>query len=282
MRKMVLAGIFALSASTALAQTGTAPEPAAEPAAPAAPQAAAPETAAPQTAAPQTAAPRTATPAAPAETDPAAGQQADAAGPANLCQELLAFMKAPPPEPAAPAAAPAKPAAAPKEQAAPAQQGASALAGTTASGAAASPQPDGEPNSAQQVTGQDGVATDAPDPSNEKVAAGSVANAPQKDSRAAPLPPADVTSTPKESVMTVAQAEELAAANDIAVCHDTAREMRVAGVAMPPPLIALAALDLQYQQAAEPQSPAPATDAPAAGQGEAAPEAAAPAPANAD
>ncbi len=224
MRNIVLAGIFSLAASTALAQT--APEPAAPSA-----------------------------PAAPAET-----QQA---GPANLCQELLAFMKAPPPEPATPAA-PAKPAAAP------AAQGTSALAGTTAGagqGAAAAPQAGS--NSAQAVTGQDGVATDAPKPSGgEKVAAGSVTNAPQKD-RAAPMPPADVTSTPKESVLDVAKAEQLADANDIAQCQQTAREMRVAGVAMPPPLMALAALDLQYQAGAS--APSEASDPAAGGQGTAAP-----------
>ena len=124
------------------------------------------------------------------------------------------------------------------------------MAGTTAAGQGASPKPEKEATSAQAITGQDGVATDAPDPSKAKVAAGSVANAPQKESRAAPLPPADVTSTPKESVITVEKAEELATANDIAVCQDMARQMRVAGVSMPPPLIALAALDLQYQQGA--------------------------------
>jgi hypothetical protein len=39
--------------------------------------------------------------------------------------------------------------------------------------------------------------------------------------------------------------------------------MRVAGVAMPPPLIALAALDLQYQQ--NPGAANPPAGAPAAG-----------------
>ena len=262
MRRTALAGIFALSASTALAQTGTAPEPAAEPAT------------GPAT---ETAAPETATPAAPADADSAAVQRADAAGPANLCQELLAFMQAPPPpEGSAPAPAPAKPAAAQTEQAAPARQGASALAGTTGSGQAASAEPEDEADSAQEVTGQEGVATDAPEPSNEKVAAGSVADAPQKESRAAPVPPADVTSTPREAVITVAQAEELATANDIAACQDTARQMRVAGVAMPPPLIALTALDLQFQQTAAPQSQAAAD--PAAEQQDAEPETPAPAP----
>jgi hypothetical protein len=194
MKKMLLAGIVALSASTSLAQTSTAPEPAA--------------------------------PAAPAAETPA--QQAG--GPANLCQELLAFMKAPA-EVATPTAA------------APAQQ-----AGTSSTSAAAPAKPETGTGSAQKITGQAGVASDAPQPSKEKVASGSATNAPQKESRAAPVPPSDTSSTPKDSVINVAKAEELAAANDIAQCQKTAREMRVAGVAMPPPLLALAALDLQYQQ----------------------------------
>src|SRR5690606_38888224 len=104
---------------------------------------------------------------------------------------------------------------------------------------------------------------------------GSVSNAPQKDSRAAPLPPADVTSTPKDSVLDVAKAEELAAANDMAGCQKAAREMRVAGVAMPPPLIALAALDLKHQQASGPADPA-GTGAPQAEEPGSAPPAPAP------
>ncbi|RWJ59190.1 MAG: hypothetical protein EOR32_23350 [Mesorhizobium sp.] len=194
MKEMVLAGIVALSASTSLAQTSTAPEPTAP-------------------------ATETATPAA-----------AQASGPANLCQELLAFMKAPA-EVATPTAA------------APAQQ-----PGTSTSSTAAPAKPETGTGSAQKITGQSGVATDSPQPNKEKVASGSATNAPQKESRAAPLPPSDTSSTPKDSVINVAKAEELAAAKDIAQFQKTARQMRVAGVAMPPPLLALAALDLKYQQ----------------------------------
>lgn len=255
MRKVVLAGIFSLAASTSFAQTGTAPQPAPAQPAPAQPAPApALETAAP------------------APTAPAA-----ATGPANLCEELLAFMKAPPPEPPAPAA-PAKPAAAPAQQqaptqqAAPAQQGGAALQGTSAAAA----KPETGSGSAQEVTGQKGVATDAPKPTGKDTAgAGSVTNAPQKDSRAAPLPPADVTSTPKESVLEMTKAEELAAANDVAACQKAAREMRVAGVAMPPPLIALAALDLKHHQASAAAQPA-GSAAPAEGGQAPAPQAPAP------
>lgn len=242
MRKVVLAGMFAFMTSTCLAQTTTPPQPAD-----------------------------------PAIKAPSAQAAASPSGPANLCQEILAFMRAPEPEEAGGAAG--KPAATSGEQKPSTQQaasegkksgtgeqGTSALAGTTAAGEGASTKPTGESSSAQKITGQDGVATDAPQPGKDGGGSGSVANAPQKDTRSAPTPPADVTSTPKEAVLTVEAAEQLAGANDIAQCQKTAREMRVAGVAMPPPLIALAALDLQYlQKSAAPTEPPGGAD-PAAGE----------------
>ena len=116
------------------------------------------------------------------------------------------------------------------------------------------------------------MATDAPEPGKDNAASGSATNAPQKESRAAPLPPADVTSTPKESVLTVEAAEQLASANDMTQCQKTAREMRVAGVAMPPPLIALAALDLQYQQKSGPAAEPSGTADPVEGEQTPAPQ----------
>ena len=74
--------------------------------------------------------------------------------------------------------------------------------------------------------------------------------------------PTDGKSVAKDSVLSVAEAEDLAGANDIAACQAAARELRLAGVAMPPPLLALAALDLQYQTTAGPQAPG-AGEAPA-------------------
>jgi hypothetical protein len=53
--------------------------------------------------------------------------------------------------------------------------------------------------------------------------------------------------------MSVADAEALAEANDIAACKEAAREMRLAGVAMPPPLLALTALDLKFFEQAPQQ-----------------------------
>lgn len=228
MRRTVLAGMFMLSASFSWAQSTASPPPAAP------------------------------------ALDPQ-GDQATAAqqgGPANLCQEILAFIRAPSEEAAAPGGA-AKPAEPPAQQSASADENEPGQDTATEQGAAndAPAEAEDETGSAQEITGQEGVATDAPQPTDDNAASGSPANAPQKESRAAPLPPEDVTSTPKESILTVQEAEELASANDIAQCQETAREMRIAGVAMPPPLVALAALDLQYQQtsgaAAEPSGVTP-------------------------
>jgi hypothetical protein len=52
--------------------------------------------------------------------------------------------------------------------------------------------------------------------------------------------------------MSLEEGQALADANDIAGCQQAARSMRREGVDMPPALIALAALDLQYQQTAAP------------------------------
>jgi hypothetical protein len=210
-----------------------------------------------------------------AQTD-STSDQAGAGGPANLCQELLAFMEAPPEE-----TAPAAPAQAADAEEEPGEEGASpeetAAAGgedsEPASGEAVPPQSSEESSSSQEITGQSGPATESPDPNEEPVEPSTAEDAPQKNTMSAPVP-ADQTSTPKDSVFSLDEAQELADANDIAACQSAARELRLAGVAVPPPLLALTALDLQYHQTADPESEgenppeaqqdaAPATEAPA-------------------
>lgn len=237
MRKIIFAGIFALSASAALAQTGS-------PLVPTAPA---------------------------AKADPTS-----TGGPANLCQELLAFMKAPPPEEVV--TAPAKPATdhqspptggqpsadgvakgSRAEKAAAGQKISSAETGENsapASGKAVPPQSAEKGGSAQDVSGQSGPAHGAPEQNSASAAQGNVQNAPQTSGLSAPVP-TQPASTSKESVMNVVKAQTLADANDIAACKKAAKELRLAGVAMPPPLLALAALDLKYHQtgAASPQAP---------------------------
>jgi hypothetical protein len=234
MAKVILAGIFSLAASTSLAQT-------------------------------------------------AAPEQAGAGGPANLCQELVAFMREAPPAEAPATAAAQAPAAPAADQPAsaqtqPAEQGTSErtradLAGgegaAPASGEAVPPQPLEETQSAQEASGQTGPAHGAPEPNTQAAEAGKAQNAELTSSLSAPMP-TDGTATARGAVLSLAEVEELARANDIAACQDAGRDLRLAGVAMPPPLLALTALDLQYHRTGEPQQPqAPDPGAPAAEQPEA-------------
>jgi hypothetical protein len=48
--------------------------------------------------------------------------------------------------------------------------------------------------------------------------------------------------------MKIEEAEALARANDMLACRNASRKMRLAGVAMPPPLLALTALDPKFFQ----------------------------------
>ena len=133
-------------------------------------------------------------------------------GPANICQEVVAFLKTPPPAPAAtPAPAPPPAATGPAPQAA--QTGSNV------------PQGGGAPAVEAQK---------APPP------AGQNATPPQTAGITAPVPQAPPA--PKAPPVSLAQAESLASANDVKGCRDAARTMRLAGVALPAGLLALAAL----------------------------------------
>jgi hypothetical protein len=228
MRTIIFAGIFALSATSAIAQTGTPPAPSAP-------------------------AEKAAAPSDPAARQPGGGK------PANLCHELVVFMKAPPPE-AAPATAQTKSAADAKSATAaanapgasqPSAEKKAASAGENsgpASGQAVQPESSEKTGSAQEISGQSGPAHGSPEPNTKHATQGSVQNAPQTSSMSAPVP-TEPTSPPKDSIMTVTEAEKLAENNDIAACQSAGRKLRLAGVVMPPPLLALTALNLRYQQA---------------------------------
>lgn len=175
--------------------------------------------------------------------------------PANLCQELLAFVKTPPPEAAA-ASAPSTKAgatqssiapAAPTEESVASESEAAGENSAQTSGKTVPPQSVEKTQSAQEASGQAGPAIEAPEPNSESVETGKAENAELKSGLSAPVP-TDATSVPKSSVLSMADAEELADANDIAACQTAGRELRLAGTNMPPPLLALIALDLRYQQ----------------------------------
>jgi hypothetical protein len=208
--------------------------------------------------------------------DTAATAAATPSGPANLCAELVTFLTPKPPEPAAAPAA----AAAPAQPAQPAAAGqpapaAPAVAAAPAPGDAQAPVQEGalnsepqptatdgetvaeeaEGGSAQDSSNQAGAAVEAPQDGNAPVAPGSGQNAPQTSGLSAPIPAAPEV-TKKAPTMTLDEGQALADANDVAGCQQAARSMRREGVDMPPALIALAALDIQYQQMAAPEAPA--------------------------
>ncbi|WP_288588366.1 hypothetical protein [uncultured Methylobacterium sp.] len=149
----------------------------------------------------------------------AAGVTAAQAGgpPANLCQELVAFVH--PKAPDAPA--PAQP----------------ATAAVQAPDKGAAQQPSNGAGETQQKSGLSGpVAQTGP---------GAAGPQGQAQSQAAPAPAA--APAPKgPSPELIAKVDAAAASGDIQACRAAARAMRVAGVVMPAPLLSLSALDPKF------------------------------------
>ncbi|MBD8909522.1 hypothetical protein [Methylorubrum zatmanii] len=157
----------------------------------------------------------------------AAAQEAPAAPgkPANLCQELLAFVKQP--EPA-------------KQAAATPPQQATAVSNPSGKSGSGSPSSSGgEPQQKSSLSG--------PVPSGE-TAPKAQKNVLAQANAEAKVPPAPGTpgAGPRPDAALVGKVETAAAADDQTACRAAAREMRTAGVAMPPPLLALAALDPRF------------------------------------
>lgn len=158
--------------------------------------------------------------------------------PANLCQELVAFVK--------------KPEEKKQEAATPASQ---STAVSNPSG-----KTEGQPSSSggapQQTSGLSGpVNADTKAPTSDT-------RAPVNDGRttlaqanaAAKLPPAPRASppSPKPDEALIARIEAAASANDQLDCRAAVRTMRAAGVVMPPPLLALAALNPKFYPRTQP------------------------------
>lgn len=157
----------------------------------------------------------------------AAQEAAPAKGaPADLCAELLAFVK--PPE------APPQPAAAPPQQA----TAVSAPAGKDA--AQPSAQPSSVAGETQQKSGLSGPVP-ASGPSSPPTFGQRMASA-NAEAKGAP-PPGTPKPPPKPDEAMVAKVEAAAAGGDAEGCRAAAQTMRKAGIALPAPLLALAALD---------------------------------------
>ncbi|QIJ73465.1 hypothetical protein GU700_01960 [Methylobacterium sp. NI91] len=157
--------------------------------------------------------------------------------PANLCQELVAFVKQP--EPANKAAT------------TPPQQ-ATAVSNPSGKTEGGKPSDGGEPQKTSGLSGAVSETGNGPAPGkqtnnpsgNPAVNPHAKANAEAKS----PPPPATPAPAPKPDPATIEKIEAAAGANDLAACREAARSMRTAGVVMPPPLLALSALDLRFSQ----------------------------------
>ncbi|MBY0299767.1 MAG: hypothetical protein K2X71_27650 [Methylobacterium sp.] len=152
------------------------------------------------------------------------GDPAPRSGPADLCRELVAFVRPPVP------AAPAQPAAPPSQAVAvQAPQGGQSQLPSAGAG------------ETQQKSGLSGPVAQngpgAPGPQGQAQAA-----APS----GAAAPPAPGKPTPAM----IEQVDAAAASRDVKACRAVARQMRTAGVVMPAPLLALAALDPKFFPAA--------------------------------
>ncbi|GAA0282164.1 hypothetical protein LNAOJCKE_1424 [Methylorubrum aminovorans] len=161
--------------------------------------------------------------------------------PANLCQELVAFVKQP--EPANKAAT------------TPPQQ-ATAVSNPSGKTEGGKPSDGGEPQKTSGLSGAVSETGNGPAPGKQTNnpsanASGNPAVNPHAKANAeakSPPPPATPAPAPKPDPATIEKIEAAAGANDLAACREAARSMRTAGVVMPPPLLALSALDLRFFQ----------------------------------
>jgi hypothetical protein len=211
---------------------------------------------------------QTAAPPAPAEQP--GSTSARRGKPADLCAEVLAFVHPPAPAAAsAPAAAGAP--ASPQAQAAAAQPPANAATAVTAPAQSGSaPQPSsggGAPQQSSSLSGQvtpsgpgaagpQGAAqpgAGGPPPASGDAKPPAPQPAPQQ-AAAAPAPAAPAAPPPpKPTAAQIEKVETAARDHNLQACHGVAQEMRKAGIVMPPPLLALAALDLKFFDADQKQ-----------------------------
>ena len=169
---------------------------------------------------------------------------ASAGKPANLCQELVAFVHQPD---------------ATKKAAEPPPQLATAVSAKKTDDTSEKPAAGGTPQNTSGQSGQitasgPGAAGPQGDTQNKAAPAGSTATAtaPPKDvAAAAPAAAPAAPPTPKPTAENVEQVDAAAAKNDLQGCRAVGQQMRRAGVAMPAPLIALSAMDPKLLEGAQ-------------------------------
>jgi hypothetical protein len=169
--------------------------------------------------------------------------------PANVCRELVNFLREPAPAPG-PTAPPS-----PGTGSAPATQ-APPQAQTMASGPAQAAGPAVAQSGLSAPVPQAGPGTPGPQAAGKDpaIAQGTPQPAPTAAPAAPGAPPAPA---PKPSPVTLEQAEALLGSDNLRGCRDAAQQIRRAGVKMPESLIALAALDPKFFDSAASNGPPP-------------------------
>ena len=183
------------------------------------------------------------------EAAPPALTTTSAGKPANLCQELIAFVR--------------QPDTAVKADAAPAALASAVQAPKEGTPAQKTGDGGGEPqkNAGQsgQVTssgpgasGPQGNTQNAAAPSGAAAGAAPAQQGAPAPQSATPTPAAPAAPTaPKPTAETISEIERAASSNDLAGCRAAGQTMRRAGVAMPAPLIALTAMSLNLLEASD-------------------------------
>ncbi|GJD97329.1 hypothetical protein OCOJLMKI_4558 [Methylobacterium iners] len=168
--------------------------------------------------------------------------------PANLCQELVAFVQQPDPakkadpQPAQLASAVQAPKADSAESKPAAQGTAQNTSGQSGQITQSGPGAAGPQGGTQNAAAPSGASGNATPSSNATQAA---------QTQAAPPPAGPATPVaPKPTPEAIEQVKAAARSNDLSACRSAAQQMRRAGVAMPAPLLALSAMDLNLLQAA--------------------------------
>jgi hypothetical protein len=186
-----------------------------------------------------------------AQSEGTAAVSAGAGKPANLCQELVNFVRQPAeavkadstPKSLAPAVQATKPGDTPAKasDAAGAPQTADGVSGQATSAGPGASGPQGQAQTKEAPAGSTATAAGPPQ------AAPSPAPAP-----AAPAPAAPPAATAPQASPEAIQAVEAAAEKkDLSGCRAAAQQMRRAGVVMPAPLLALSAMDVRLLEAAQ-------------------------------
>ncbi|MGU3359294.1 hypothetical protein ACLBWX_03060 [Methylobacterium sp. M6A4_1b] len=152
------------------------------------------------------------------------GERSPSGQPANLCRELVAFVQ--------------RPKESARGEGTPARL-ATAVTARDGSGTAAKPSAAGTPQNASGQSGQitasgPGAAGPQGDAQNRTAPGGSTATASG--------PVAEAPAAPAASEQTISEIRNLAEADDLRGCRKAAQGMRRAGIAMPGPLLALAAM----------------------------------------